>query len=116
MPKLTLHFEASQGTDLESAAADLEAHFAELAGVETAEARPQRFQSVGPAEILAVVSFVAAMAQNTATLVKAIQELREAWQRAKAKFPGLHPPTVEVGLRNVPIDQLQAADLAQLDL
>jgi hypothetical protein len=115
MPELTLHFQAAPGTDLEAAAADIKAQLASVSGAEAVEAKPQQFQSaVNPAEVLAVVTFVATMAQNVATIAKAVQDLAEVWKKVRAKFPGLHPPTVEVGLRTVPIDQINATDFQEL--
>jgi hypothetical protein len=115
MPELILHFQAAPETNLEAAAADLKAELAGISDAETVEAKPQRFQSaVNPAEILAVVTFVATMAQNVATIAKAVQDMAEVWKKVKAKFPGLHPPTVEVGLRSVAIDQIKATDIEEL--
>jgi hypothetical protein len=33
----------------------------------------------------------------------------------KTKFPGLHAPKVEVGLKQIPIDQLTPEHLAEMD-
>lgn len=115
MAELTLHFQAAPGIDLEAAAADIKAQLAGLSGAEAVETKPQQFQSaVDPAEVLVVVTFVATMAQNVATIAKAVQDLAEVWKKVRAKFPGLHPPTVEVGLRTVPIDQINATDFQEL--
>jgi hypothetical protein len=114
MAELTLHFQAAPGTDLEAVADDIKAQLAGVSGAEAVEAKPQEFQAVGPAEVLAIVTFVATMAKNVATIAKAVQDLAEAWKKLREKFPGLHPPTVEVGLRSVPIDQITVTDFQEL--
>ena len=114
MEQLILHFEAAPGTDLEAASADLQAHISGQEAVETVETKPQRFQAIGASEILAIIALIPAIPQGIAALPKAIEEVRGAWEKVRAKFPGLRPPTVEVGLRNVPIDQLQEDDFEEL--
>jgi hypothetical protein len=114
MAELTLHFETAQGTDMETAAADLKQSLAGVSGVESADAIPQRFQAIGPAEILSVIAIATTVIQSTSTLLKAVSELHEAWAKVAAKFPGLHKPTIEMGMKKVPIDQLTDKDCEQL--
>jgi hypothetical protein len=114
MAELTLHFETSPGTDLTAAAAELQKNIAGVKGVESASSTPQRFQAVGPSEILSVIKFATELAQSTAAFLAAITAVYAAWQKAKVIFPGLRPPTVEVGLKKIPIDQVTAEHVAEL--
>jgi K+/H+ antiporter YhaU regulatory subunit KhtT len=116
MPKLTLHFEAAEGTDLEAAAAALQSQLAETQGIESARSRAQRYQSIGPAEIMSVVQVATQVIQTSAALLTALAALHAAWEKVKPMFPGLKPPTVEVGLDKVPVHQVtreQAQELAE---
>jgi hypothetical protein len=115
MAELTLHFEASQGTDLAAAAAALQASLAETKGVESATARPQKFQAIGPSEILSVIQVATSVAQSSAVFLTAVASLYAAWEKLKATFPGLQAPKVEVGLKQIPIDELTADHLAEMD-
>jgi hypothetical protein len=114
MAELTLHFETTQGTDMETAAVDLKNSLGSVAGVESADTTPQRFQAIGPAEILSVIAIATTVIQSTSTLLKAVGDLHDAWAKVAAKFPGLHKPTVEVGMKKVPIDQLTDKDVSEL--
>jgi hypothetical protein len=114
MAKLTLHFEASDGMDLDAAAAALQAGLAATEGVESAKTRPQKFQSIGPAEIMSVIQVATSVVSTTTAFLTAISSLYSAWQKIKPLFPGLHPPKVEVGLEEVPIDQLTPEHVAEL--
>jgi hypothetical protein len=108
MPELTLHFEASPGTDLGAAAAELKKNLGAIDGVESASTKPQRFQAVGPAEVISVIKVATTIAQNSAEFLTALAALYAAWQKVKPMFPGLHAPTLEVGLKKIPIDQVNA--------
>jgi hypothetical protein len=114
MAKLTLHFEASEGTDLEAAAAALQANLAATEGVDSVKTRPQKYQSIGPSEILSVIQIATTVAQTSATFLTSIAALYAAWEKVKVLFPGIHAPKVEVGLDEVPIDKLTPEHLAQM--
>jgi hypothetical protein len=114
MAELTLHFEASPGTDLTAAASELQKHFAQVDGVESAVAKAQRFQSIGLPEVLAVIKVATTIAESTASFLSAIAAVNAAWQQAKLIFPGLRPPTVEVGLKKIPLDQVTTAHLEEI--
>lgn len=115
MEPLTMHFHAEPGTDLEPIAAELRAAIAGSDTVELVEARPQRFQSsIGLPEILAIIALLPAIPQGIAAVPKAIEVVQDAWKKVRLKFPGIQTPSVEVGLRTVPIDQLQAEDIIEL--
>jgi hypothetical protein len=115
MEELTLHFEASAGTDLAAAAAALQASVTGTAGVESATTRPQKFQAIDVAEIISVIQVATVVAHNSAALLSALGSLYTAWEMLKTKFPGLHAPKVEVGLKQIPIDQLTPEHLAEMD-
>jgi hypothetical protein len=114
MAELTLHFEAIPGTDLAAAALELQKAMAEVQGVQSAEAKPQQFQGIDIAEIFAVAKLAGSYAEDVASLLTAIVALRDAWKKAKRLFPGLRSPTVEVGLKKIPIDQITAAHVQQI--
>ena len=114
MTKLTLHFESSPGTDLDGAAVELQKNIAAVNGVESADATPQRFQSVGTAEILSVIKVATEVAQSTAALLGALAAVYKAWKSLTGKFPGLSKPTIEVGLKKVPIDQVTSEQAARI--
>jgi hypothetical protein len=114
MQPLTLHFEATPGTDLEAVASEIKASISGQETAQVVEATPQRFQAIGAGEIIALIALVPSIPQGIAALPKAIEEVKGAWKKLQEKFPGLRPPTVEVGLRNVPIDQLQGEDFEEL--
>lgn len=106
MAELTLHFEANPGTDVDAAAAALQSNLTTIAGVESAETTPQKFQAIGPAEVLSVIQVATSIAQNATVFLTTLAGLYAAWERVKPMFPGLSAPKVEVGLKQVPIDQL----------
>ena len=110
MPELTLHFSADAETDLEAMAGHLQKRMSALPSVVTAEAAPQRLRSAGLPEILTVLTYATTAITTTTAFLKAVQELVKAWQNLSAQFPHLHNPTLEVGLRQVPIDQVTEAD------
>lgn len=92
MPELILHFEASGDTDLSAAAAALEAELTRAASLESAKTRPQKYQSVGPAEILSVIQVATSVAQSTAGLLTALATVYAAWENFGPLFPGLRHP------------------------
>jgi hypothetical protein len=114
MAELTLHFEAGTGTDLDAAAVALQKSLAGITGVESAETIPQRYQSIGPAEVLSVIQVATSVAQNATLFLTALAGLYAAWEKVKPMFPGLHAPKVEVGLKQIPIDQLTPEHRADL--
>lgn len=114
MAELTLHFEASAGTDVDAAAAALQTNLAGISGVESAETIPQKFQSIGPAEVLSVIQVATAVAQNATVFLTALAGLYAAWEKVKPMFPGLQAPRVEVGLKQIPVDQLTPEHRAAL--
>ena len=114
MAELTLHFEAADGTDLEAAAAGLHAELEKTQGVTSARTRPQRYQSIGPAEVMSMVQVATQGIQTVTMLLTSLAALYTAWVNVKTKFPGLKPPTVEVGLEKVPVNQVTQAHAKQL--
>lgn len=114
MAELMLHFEASAGTDLDAAAAALQKGLAGISGVESAETSPQKYQSIGPAEVLSAIQVGTSVVQNATLFLTALAGLYEAWQKVKPMFPGLHAPKVEVGLKQIPVDQLTPEHRAEL--
>ena len=114
MAELTLHFEAAAGTDIDAACAELKKNLEGIAGVESADTNPQRFQAIGPAEVLSVIQVATSVAQSGAAFLTALAALYTAWEKLKPMFPGLHAPKVEVGLKQIPIDQLTPAQRAEL--
>jgi hypothetical protein len=114
MAELTLHFEASAGTDLDAAAAALQQSVTGISGVESADTSPQRYQSIGPAEVVSVIQVATSVAQNATVFLTALAGLYAAWEKVKPMFPGLQAPKVEVGLKQIPIDQLTPEHRAEL--
>jgi hypothetical protein len=106
MAELILHFEASAETDLVAAAAALQASLTEAEGVESAEAFPQKYQSVGPAEVLGVIHIATEVVKDSTLFLTAVAGVLTAWEKVKGHFPGLSAPKVEVGLKEVPADQV----------
>lgn len=114
MAELTLHVEASADTDLGAASAQLQEQLAGLTGIVSAQSAPQRFQGISAAEIMSVIKVGTDLAQSTAGLLGALAGVYAAWQKLRAQFPGLRPPTVEVGLEKVPVNQVTPAQAAQI--
>ncbi len=114
MAELTLHFEAGAGTDIDAAAAELKKNLAGITGIESATVSPQRFQALGPSEVISVIQVATSIAQNATLLLTALTSLYAAWEKMKPMFPGLHAPNVEVGLKQIPIDQLTPEHRAEL--
>jgi hypothetical protein len=108
VPRLTLHFEASPGTDPDSLSAEIAEALKSVPDVETAEAETLRTQ--GAVEIIAAVAFATKVIVTSAQFLSAVTELVKAWQALRARFPSLPAPTVEIGLRQVPIDQVTTTD------
>jgi hypothetical protein len=114
MPELTLHFEASGDTDLSAAAAALQAELTKTETVESAKTRPQKYQSIGPAEILSVIQVATSVAQSSAALLTALAAVYAAWEKLRPAFPGLKAPAVEVGLKQVPVKEVTAEHAGEL--
>jgi hypothetical protein len=114
MAELTLHFEAADGTDMEAAAAALQVELEKTQGVTSAHTRPQRYQSIGPAEVMSMVQVATQGIQTVTMLLTSLAALYTAWENVKAKFPGLKPPTVEVGLEKVPVNKVTEAHAKEL--
>lgn len=114
MAELTLHFEAADGTDIEAAAAALQAELENTEGVASARTRPQRYQSIGPAEVMSMVQVATQGIQTVTMLLTSIAAFYTAWEKVRAKFPGLKSPTVEVGLEKVPVNQVTEAHAREL--
>lgn len=114
MAELTLHFEAAPGTDLNAATAELQRAVVQVKGVEAADSKPQRFQSISAQEVLSVIQLASTFVQNTAEFMTAVVSLHEAWKKVREIFPGLSTPLVEVGLKQVPIDQLTPVHIEQI--
>jgi|GEM_PF-2033734 len=114
MAELTLHFEAAPGTDLNAVTAELQRAIVQVKGVETADSKPQRFQSISAQEVLSVIQLATTYLQNTAEFMAAVIALHEAWKKVRETFPGLSTPLVEVGLKQVAIDQLTPAHIDQI--
>ncbi len=115
MPELTLHFEASGDTDLNAAAAALQTELAKTESVQSATARPQKYQSIGPAEVLSVIQVATTVAQSTAGLLTALAAVYTAWEKLRPMFPGLKAPSVEVGLKQIPVNQVTAEHAEELE-
>jgi hypothetical protein len=113
MPELILHFEAAAGTDLEGAAAELRKSLGVVDGIESAASTPQRFQAIGPSEIVSVIQVATTIAQSGAAFLAAVAALYAAWEKVKPMFPGLRSPTVEIGLKKIPLEQIGAEHRAE---
>jgi len=114
MLELTLHFETAEGTDIKAVASHLEQKLSALNGVEAAEAEPQVMRFGGLPEILAIIALVTVTVNSTTALLKALKGMLQAYRELAAQFPGLHIPTLEVGFRKVPIDQVTEEDADKL--
>ena len=114
MAELTLHFEAAPGTDLNAAAVELHRLIANVKGVETADTKPQRFQSIDAQEVLTVIQLATTFAKNATEFLGALAAVHAAWKKLRDLFPGLQAPLVEVGLKQVPIDQVTAAHVEEI--
>jgi hypothetical protein len=113
MPELTLHFETDQSTDIHPVAAEVQLGLQAIEGISSAKAKATELRAAGPAEILAVINLTVAVVQNTSTLLKALDDLVEAWRGLSARFHGLRMPTAEIGLRDVPIDKITPQELLE---
>ena len=104
--QLTFHYEAEPGTDLNAASAAIQEALLEVPGVLSAETSPQEFQAIGPAEVMSVLQIGTQLLQETATFLSATAAVYEAWQKIRPMFPGLRAPKMEVGLQQVPVNEL----------
>jgi hypothetical protein len=114
MAELTLHFEAGAGTNIDAAAEVLQKNLANIPEIEGARTEPQRFEAIGPAEVISTIQVATTIVQNATAFLGALAALYAAWEKVKPMFPGLHPPKVEVGLKQVPVDQLTPEHRAEL--
>ncbi|HLI84081.1 MAG TPA: hypothetical protein VKV17_09210 [Bryobacteraceae bacterium] len=114
MVELTLHFEAGTGTDIDAAAEALQRNLAKIPEIEFAHTEPQRFQAAGPSEVISTIQVATTIVQNATAFLTALGALYAAWEKVKPMFPGLHPPKVEVGLKQVPVNQLTPEHRAEL--
>ena len=114
MAELMLHFEASSDTDLAAAAAALQASLKETAGIESVETFPQKYQSLGPAEVLGVIHVATSVVHDATLFLTAAAGFLTAWEKVKQHFPGVGKPKLEVGTKEVAADQLTAEDHAEL--
>jgi hypothetical protein len=110
MTELTLHFETDRDTDAHAVAAEVQQTLPAVDGVANANAKAMQLRTMGGLEIIAVISLAATVVQNTATLMKAVDDLVKTCQAISARFPGLRKPSIEIGLRKVPIDQVTEQD------
>ncbi len=114
MEELTLHFEAGAGTDVAAAAAALQKELQGVSGVESAQTEAQTFQSIGPAEVMSIIQVGTQVMQTSAAFLAAAAALYAAWQKVKPMFPALQPPKLEVGLKQIPVDQLSEVHRTEL--
>ena len=112
--QITLHFEAEPGTDLTAASKALQEALQSVPGVESAQTSGQEFQAIGPAEVMSILQIGTQLLQNATAFLSAAAALYAAWQKVKPMFPGLRPPTLEVGMQQVPVDQLAEQHRAAL--
>lgn len=112
--QITLHFEAEPGTDLNAASRALQEALQSVPGVQAAQTSGQEFQAIGPAEVMSVIQIGTQLLQNATAFLSAAAALYAAWQKVKPMFPGLRPPTLEVGMQQVPVDQLAEQHRAAL--
>jgi hypothetical protein len=114
MPELTLHFETDQGTDIHSRAVDVQQELQAIEGVTNAKAKATELRAMGAAEILAVINLAVTVVQNTSTLLKLVDDLVKTCQDLIVRLHGLQKlPSVEIGLREVPIDKVTPQDLLE---
>ena len=97
-----------------AAAAALQAELEETQGVASARTRPQKYQSIGPAEVMSMVQVATQGIQTVTMLLTSLAALYTAWEKVKTKFPGLKQPTVEVGLEKVPVNRVTEAHVKEL--
>jgi hypothetical protein len=112
--QITLHFEAEPGTDLNAASKALQEALQSVPGVQSVQTSGQEFQAIGPAEVMSVLQIGTQLLQNATAFLSAAAALYAAWQKVKPMFPGLRPPTLEVGMQQVPVDQLAEQHRAAL--
>jgi hypothetical protein len=110
MPELTLHFETDQAINTNAVVAEVQQKLPEIDGITTASADAMELRTLGGLEIIAVISIATTVVQNASSLVKAVADLVAACHALCAQFPGLRKPSVEIGYRKVPIDQVTEQD------
>ena len=87
MPELTLHFETDQGTDIHAVAAEVQQKLQVIDGVTSANAEAMELRTMGGLEIIAVISLVTTVVQNTSTLLKAVDDLVNTAAISAPTFP-----------------------------
>jgi hypothetical protein len=112
MSELTFHFEVPVGTELQTSASEMQAKVAGLPHVEASAATPENFRA-GLPEIMLVLTLGATLIQNSASAVDALTHLVKSI-KALAQECGLRGARVEIGMRQVPVDQLTPDDAKAL--
>ena len=114
MANLTLHFQTQEGTDPEAAAQALEQQLVNLPSVGSAEARADKYRSLGPAEIIAGITLAVGVIQSTTVAAQALTKLIDAVKGLVQSGKGLHTAFIEVGMRKVPVDKLTPQEIESL--
>lgn len=112
--QLTLHFEAEPGTDLKAASAALQEALKTVPEIQSVETSGQEFQAIGPAEVMSVIQVGTELLQSTAAFLSAAAAVYAAWEKVKPMFPGLCSPKIEVGMQQVPVNELAEQHRAAL--
>jgi hypothetical protein len=112
MPELTFHFEVPTASQLQTAASDLQSKAAALPNVANCAATPGAFRA-GLPEIMLALTLSATLIQNSAATVDALTKLVKAIKQLAEEL-GLRHARVEVGMKQVPVDQLTIEDAKRL--
>jgi hypothetical protein len=93
--QITLHFEAEPGTDLNAASNHCRRRCRVWPACNQSKRAGRNFKRIGPAEVMSVLQIGTQLLQNATAFLSAA--LYAAWQKLEPMFPGLRPPTLEVG-------------------
>jgi len=109
MTELVLHFDPDSGIDAAAAAEALTRQLADMEAVDAASSEVDQSRTSLP-DVLIIVTMATTLLSNSAT---ALDALRKAIHAAKgvAEELGLRNPRVEVGMTQVPTDELSDAHL-----
>jgi hypothetical protein len=114
MANLTLHLQTDEGLDPANLMGSIQKELESLPVVQSANLNAEHYRSIGPAEIIAGISFATVAIKSASEAVQAITKFVTAVQELVKAGKGLREAVVDVGMRRVPVAELTQADIEKL--
>jgi hypothetical protein len=114
MANLTLHLQTDEGLDPASLTESVRKELELVPVVQSAQMNAEHYRNIGPAEIIAGISFATVAIKSAAEAVQAITKFVTAVQELVKAGKGLREAVVDVGMRRVPVAELTQADIEKL--